>query len=47
MASYIFKPAFQFLDYGYGSAISAFLFILSLLLAIVLGRLMSREQYQF
>jgi raffinose/stachyose/melibiose transport system permease protein len=47
MASYIFKQAFQFLDYGYGSAISAFLFILSLLLAIVLGRLMSREQYQF
>jgi raffinose/stachyose/melibiose transport system permease protein len=47
MASYIFKQAFQFLDYGYGSALSAFLFILSLLLAIVLGRLMSREQYQF
>jgi raffinose/stachyose/melibiose transport system permease protein len=47
MASYIFKQAFQFLDYGYGSALSAFLFIFSLLLAIVLGRLMSREQYQF
>jgi raffinose/stachyose/melibiose transport system permease protein len=47
MASYIFKQAFQFLDFGYGSAVSALLFIISLLLAIVLGRLMRSEQYQF
>ncbi|QJC50985.1 sugar ABC transporter permease [Paenibacillus albicereus] len=47
IASYMYKQAFQFLDYGYGSAVSVFLFAFSLLIALLLGRLMRRETVQY
>lgn len=45
MASYMYKQAFSYLDFGYGSTISGFMFLLSLVLAILIIRLMSRNQF--
>ncbi|MBW5449413.1 ABC transporter permease subunit [Cohnella sp. CFH 77786] len=46
MSSYMYKQAFQFLDFGYGSSIAGFMFIFSLIVAVIIIRLLRRESYQ-
>ncbi|MEK3885020.1 sugar ABC transporter permease [Paenibacillus sp. PL2-23] len=47
IASYMFKQAFRFYDFGYASTISIFLFLLGVLLAIVLNKLFRREAVEY
>jgi raffinose/stachyose/melibiose transport system permease protein len=47
IATYMVKQMLQFLDYGYGSAISAFLFFFSLAIALLLGKLLNREPIEY
>lgn len=43
LSSYMYKQAFQFMDFGYGSAVSGFIFLFSMALAFVITRVLRRD----
>ncbi|MNN40932.1 Trehalose transport system permease protein SugA [compost metagenome] len=47
IASYMMKNAFKLMDYGYGSAISTFLLLFGLGLALLLSQFLNRGNAKF
>lgn len=47
IASYMMKNAFKLMDYGYGSAISTFLLLFGLVLALLLSQLLNQGNRRF
>ena len=47
LASYMMSNAFKQMDFGYGSAISTFLLLFGLVLALVINKLLSKGTARF
>ncbi|MDR2631559.1 MAG: sugar ABC transporter permease [Spirochaetaceae bacterium] len=47
LGTYMYKHAFQYIDFGYGTAIGVFIFVLALVLALVMRRLTKKELIEF
>ncbi|MDR0720187.1 MAG: sugar ABC transporter permease [Treponema sp.] len=47
LGTYMYKHAFQYTDFGYGTAVGVFIFALTLVLALVMRRLTKKELIEF
>ncbi|MFP3090498.1 sugar ABC transporter permease [Treponema sp. TIM-1] len=47
LGTYMYKHAFQYTDFGYGTAVGVFIFILTLALALIMRRLTRKELVEY